>query len=143
MAYRFMAAAVLALGVAGTAQAADPVQGDWLTEGGSAKVRVAPCAGDAAKMCGTIVWLKGAKPGVVSKDVNNPDPALRSRPLMGLALIRDFKPAGPGKWKDGKIYDPSAGKTYASKISATGDGALKVEGCISVICKAQTWKKAG
>ena len=95
-------------------------------------------------MCGTIVWLKNPhdKAGQPLKDANNPGAGLRGRPLIGLAMIRDFKPAGPGKWTGGKIYDPSAGKTYGSKMSLNGDGTLKVEGCVAVVCQAQTWKRA-
>ena len=42
----------------------------------------------------------------------------------------------------GSIYDPQSGKTYDSKLSLNPDGTLKVEGCISIICQAQTWKPA-
>jgi uncharacterized protein (DUF2147 family) len=138
-----IAALVLAAG-ASPAFAADPVEGQWLVQGGSAKVRVAPCAADKAKMCGTIVWLKNPndKAGQPVKDANNPDASQRGKPLVGLNMIRDFKSAGPGKWTGGKIYDPGAGKTYGSKMSLNGDGTLKVEGCIAVVCQAQTWKRA-
>ena len=136
-----LAAPILALSLAGPALAADPVMGDWLTASGSAKVRIAPCAD---KLCGTVVWLK--KPldakGHPQKEEANPDPKLRERPVIGLQLIKDFRGAGPGKWVDGRIYDPQSGKTYASKITPNPDGTLKVEGCISVICQAQTWKRA-
>jgi uncharacterized protein (DUF2147 family) len=137
-----VAAAFTAL--ASTAQAADPVEGTWMVQGGAAKVRVAPCSGDKAKMCGVIAWMKAPndKSGQPQKDVNNPDGALRGRPIVGLTMIRDFKPAGAGKWTGGKIYDPSSGKTYGSKMSANPDGSLKVEGCIAVVCQAQTWKRS-
>lgn len=137
-------AALAATALATPALAADPVEGQWLVQGGSAKVRVAPCAADKAKMCGAIVWLKNPndKAGQPVKDANNPDASQRSKPLLGLNMIRDFKQAGPGKWTGGKIYDPGAGKTYGSKMSLNGDGTLKVEGCIAVVCQAQTWKRA-
>lgn len=130
--------------LASTAHAADPVEGQWLVQGGSAKVRVTPCATDRSKMCGAIVWMKNPtdKAGQPLKDGNNPDAAQRTKPLVGLNMIRDFKPAAPGKWTGGKIYDPGSGKTYGSKMSLNPDGTLKVEGCISVVCQAQTWKRA-
>ncbi len=136
-----LAAGLALAAVAGTAQAADPVEGHWLAESGSAKIKVAPCAADKARMCGTITWVK-APAGATPKDAHNPEPALRARPLVGLAMISDFRPAGAGKWTGGRIYNPSNGKTYASKMSANPDGTLKVEGCIAVICQAQTWKRA-
>ena len=130
--------ATLAVAIASPALAADPVEGLWLVQAGTAKVKVAPCARDKSRMCGQVAWLK--TPG--AKDANNPDASLRSRPIMGLLMIRDFKPAGAGKWTSGKIYDPNSGKTYGSKMSANPDGTLKVEGCIAVVCQAQTWKRA-
>jgi len=132
------ALAVAALAAASPALAADPVEGLWLVQAGTAKVKVTPCASDKSKMCGQVAWLK--TPG--AKDANNPDASLRSRPIMGMLMIRGFKPAGPGKWTGGKIYDPNSGKTYGSKMSANPDGTLKVEGCIAVVCQAQTWKRA-
>lgn len=131
-----LASAAVAV-LATPALAADPVEGLWLVEAGTAKIKVAPCA-DKAKMCGQISWLKNG----AAKDANNPDASLRDRSLIGMLMIRDFKPAGPGKWTGGKIYDPSSGKTYGSKMSANANGTLKVEGCVSVVCQAQTWKRA-
>lgn len=127
--------------VAGAAQAADPVEGQWLVESGTAKIKVAPCATDKARMCGVITWVK-APAGATPRDTNNPETSQRARPLVGLSMIRDFKSVGAGKWTGGKIYNPSNGKTYASKMSANPDGTLKIEGCIAVICQAQTWKRA-
>ena len=75
-------------------------------------------------------------------DAKNPDPALRTRPIVGLQLIKDFKSAPGGKLSGGTIYDPQSGKTYASKLALNPDGTLKVEGCISIICQAQTWRTA-
>lgn len=132
-----LAAAALSL-IAAPALAADPVEGEWLTQAGTAKVRIAPCAANGQRMCGTVVWLKN--PAV--KDTENPNAALRDRPILGMNLIRDFKPSAPGRWTGGKIYDPESGKTYDSKISAHANGTLKVEGCVLVVCRAQTWKKS-
>ena len=132
--------AILAF-TAAPALAADPVEGEWLTEGGSAKVRISPCPAAPAKMCGVISWLKNPADAKAT-DVNNPDAKLRSRPILGLSMIRDFNPAGPGRWTGGKIYDPNSGKTYDSKMSLRDDGTLKVEGCVLVICQAQTWRRS-
>jgi uncharacterized protein (DUF2147 family) len=120
--------------------AADPVEGDWLTQSGSGKVRISPCAGKPDRLCGVIVWLKDPA-NAVAKDTKNPDPAQRSRPLMGLPMIWNFRHAGRGQWTGGKIYDPSEGKTYDCKIAINPNGTLKVEGCILMICQAQTWRR--
>jgi uncharacterized protein (DUF2147 family) len=131
-----------ALALAATpALAADPVEGDWLVQGGSAKVRIAPCAGKPDRLCGVFTWLKSEKPGQVVRDAENPDPALRSRPLVGSIFIRDFRRVEAGRWTGGKIYSPEEGKTYDSKMRINPDGTLKLEGCVLVICQKQTWRR--
>jgi uncharacterized protein (DUF2147 family) len=137
----------LALAVAATAActpalAAGSVQGDWITQSGSAKVRIAPCG---SKLCGAIVWLRNPNDKATGRpqlDSENPDPALRNRPIQGLQILSGFKP-GTGKLTGGAIYDPQSGKTYNSKLGLNPDGTLKVEGCIAIICQAQTWRPAG
>lgn len=137
-----LAAAVMA-GPAAQA-AGDPVFGDWMTVGAAAKVRVAPCVGNPALACGTLLWLQDGKDpaGAPKHDANNPDPALRSRPLVGVKLISDLKRDAPGAWKDGKIYVPETGRTARANVSANPDGTLKVEGCVAVICQGKTWTRA-
>lgn len=135
----FALAAVLSLAAA-PALAADPVEGEWLTQGGAAKVRIGPCPGKADRMCGNISWLKNPADATAA-DNNNPDAKLKTRPILGLPLIRDFRRQAAGRWTGGKIYDPNTGKTYDSKISVSPNGALKVEGCVLVVCQAQTWRR--
>lgn len=126
---------------AGQALAAPSPVGTWYTQGKAAKVRIAPCG---QKLCGTITWIRtqGGEPAASVKDEANPNPALRSRPIVGLQMMRDFSPAGPGRWTGGKIYDPNSGRTYDSKMSLSPNGGLKVEGCVTVICQGQAWSPA-
>lgn len=137
---RFLMGAALAL-AATPAFAADPVEGDWLVQGGSAKVRISPCAAKPDRMCGVFTWLKSEKPGQTVRDTGNPDPKLRSRPLVGSTFIRDFRRVAVGRWTGGKIYSPEEGKTYDSRIRINPDGTLKLEGCVLIICQAQTWRR--
>ena len=132
-----LAAALLLL--AAPASAADPVEGEWLTPDGGSKVRIGPCPDKPDRICGVVSWLPAAK--VKDLDSRNPDAALKTRPIMGVATVMGFKPAGPGKWNGGKLYDPASGKTYNGKLTANPNGTLKVEGCVAMICQAQTWKK--
>jgi uncharacterized protein (DUF2147 family) len=132
-------AAALTLAAA-PAFAADAAEGEWFNQTGSAKIRIAPCAGQAGKLCGTISWLR--PPNEKAKDANNPDPQLKTRPLQGMQMLWGFKSSGPGKWTGGKIYDPNSGKTYDSKVSVNANGTLKIEGCILMVCQGQTWRRA-
>ena len=136
-------ACVLAAGLMASPAAAKDVQGDWIPEDKSGRMRIAPCASDASRLCGTIVYVAvpNDSSGKPRRDVNNTDPAQRNRTIMGLMLISGFKPAGPGKWAEGKIYNPEDGKTYKSKLELRPDGKLKVSGCVLVICKSQVWTR--
>jgi len=136
-------AAIAALAVAAPALAADPVEGDWLVQNHEARIRIGPCPTLPEDLCGVIDWLRAPTDaaGAPKRDVHNPNPALRSRPLMGLTLIWDFRRDAAGRWGEGKIYDPKSGKTYDSKLDLNSDGTLKVSGCVLMFCQTQTWKR--
>ncbi|TPW29178.1 DUF2147 domain-containing protein [Martelella alba] len=130
---RTLIAALVVACMAAPALAASP-EGTWLTQSGKTKVTIAPCE---AALCGTIVWL--AMPG---KDAKNPKAGARDRDLVGSQMIYAMQPDGEG-WK-GKLYDYENGKTYTGKISLTGDGGLKLSGCIlgGALCRSQIWTRA-
>jgi uncharacterized protein (DUF2147 family) len=137
------AIAVAALVAAGPAAAApDPAFGQWLNGDGMGKVALGPCAGQPQLACGAITWLKDPI-GRPTRDVHNPDKALRSRPLVGLVVIRGMKNAGPGRWTGGKLYDPESGKTYDGKLTALSTDRLQVKGCVLFVCDGQVWTRAG
>jgi uncharacterized protein (DUF2147 family) len=56
------------------------------------------------------------------KDINNPDPALRTRPLKGYTLISGLIYKN-GKWVNGKIYDYANGNNYDVNLEIK-DGVL-------------------
>ena len=127
----------LALAAAPAFAAAPQVSGRWLTEGGKAIVEIAPCG---QHLCGHIVRIVKPDPGKPLNDANNPAEGLRSRPILGLAILSGFKP-GADRWK-GQIYDPQSGRTYRSELLREG-GTLKVKGCLGPFCRTQDWSKAG
>jgi uncharacterized protein (DUF2147 family) len=126
-------------GFAATAEAGTlaDVSGLWLTEAKNAHIRIADCGNGTP--CGTIAWIDFA-PGDVDKDLENPNPALRERPLTGLQLLRGFTADAAG-WKGGRIYDPESGRTYGSKIRLDRSGVLKVDGCLGPVCQTQRWTR--
>ncbi|MEM9738885.1 MAG: DUF2147 domain-containing protein [Pseudomonadota bacterium] len=137
--------ATAALGIAGAAHGeSKDVFGHWLTEAGNAKLVIEDC-GDGSP-CGRIVWMDPAamRPGLTPEtatDENNPDPALRERPVMGLLMLSEFEERR-NDWRGGKIYDPEAGRTYGSRLKKLDDGTLQVKGCIGPICQTQLWTPA-
>jgi uncharacterized protein (DUF2147 family) len=117
----------------GPALAGDPA-GDWVVEDGTARIRIAMCNGS---LWGVVGWEKS--PG---KDTENPDPAKRSRPTLGLPILIDMKPSGADKWA-GQIYNAQNGKMYQASVSLESDTAMKVRGCVlgGLFCGGETWSR--
>lgn len=68
--------------------------------------------------------------GEIRTDDNNPDPALRASPIIGLSMFSEYQ-YDAGKWQ-GKIYDPEAGNTYQSRMSLNNKGELEIRGYIGM-----------
>jgi uncharacterized protein (DUF2147 family) len=115
------------------------IAGDWINQDRSALVRVAPCG---AQLCGTVLRVLARGRNVPATDVNNADPRLRSRPLVGLRVLSGFTRSG-SRWSGGRAYDPKSGKSYRSSLELNPNGTLKVTGCVLFICRSQTWTRAG
>lgn len=119
------------------ALAADP-SGIWSMSNGKVTVKVGDCSGN---LCANIVGLKepiSKIDGQPKVDRENPDPAKRKRPLMGLSILIGMKPTGDGQWK-GAIYNPDDGKVYSATVKYSGS-TMKVQGCVaSVFCKTNTF----
>lgn len=123
--------------------ARNEVLGDWRTQGGWATIRIAACASEPVRLCGTIIALRrpNGPDGQPLRDSENPNPALRSRPLVGLPFLIGFRERG-GRWIGGHIYDPDSGRTYDSNMRLRPDGSLEVNGCVLFFCQAQVWSRA-
>jgi uncharacterized protein (DUF2147 family) len=131
------AATILLSGLlpAGLAAAAEPQPtGEWRTDNGLATVRIDDCDG---VLWGIVSWEK--EPGGV--DSNNPNPAERNHPTLGLHILRAMKPARPGLWQ-GEVYNPENGKTYDAKISLAAPDVLRIEGCVlGFLCGGENWTR--
>ena len=114
------------------------VDGLWRTDDGKAIVRIGPCG---PHTCGWVARVLAQGPKVPTTDVNNPDPKLRNRPLLGLATLTGFTRDG-ATWTGGRAYDPKAGRSYRATLEPNRDGSLKVTGCVLVICRSLRWTRA-
>jgi uncharacterized protein (DUF2147 family) len=113
---------------------AGPV-GTWRVEKGDALVRIVDCGG---QYWGVVAWER--TPGTDSK---NPNPALKSRPTLGMPVLLGLRPEQRGEWS-GHIYNAEDGQTYDSHIKLTGVNTLRVEGCVlGIMCGGETWTRAG
>jgi uncharacterized protein (DUF2147 family) len=119
--------------VCNPALAAEPV-GEWLVADGGAQIRIEPCA-DA--LWGIISWTR--EPGF---DSNNPDVAKRSRPLVGVPILRGMKPASANRW-EGEVYNAQNGKMYSVSITLVSDDVLKIQGCVmgGLFCGGENWTR--
>ena len=118
--------------------AAEPITGRWVTAEKDAVVAIAPCG---AKLCGRIERFLVLPPqGKDQRDVNNPDAAMRTRKLLGTAILTGLTANGDA-WK-GQVYDPKKGKTYTAYVRRKPDGTLEMKGCVGPFCQAQVWRKA-
>lgn len=133
---RYLVSFALAV-LATPVQAAAPIVGRWVTVEGDSIVTIGPCGG---RTCGRITTFLKTPPTPNPLDTRNPDPALRGRPIKGLAVLTGFTDAGKD-WR-GRIYDPRSGRSYKSILSRNANGTLKVKGCVAFLCQTQVWRPA-
>jgi uncharacterized protein (DUF2147 family) len=128
-----LAAAALAQPSTGAALEPSPV-GEWEVENGLAHIRIVSCG---TGLWGVISWTKGP-PGI---DEHNPDPAKRTRSMLGMPILINMQP-GDNQW-DGEVYNAENGGTYTSNISLVSPDQLRIEGCVlgGLLCGGETWKR--
>ena len=125
---RIILAAAAALGLAGAAQAADPIEGVWQTqpdEGSYAHVTIQPCG---PAFCGWITETFNAEGAFVS-------------PNKGRQIVREMVPQGGGAY-EGRVWRPSNDRVYLGRVQIEGD-RMALRGCIAggLICARQDWVK--
>lgn len=149
-----LAAAVLSLsGSPAGAAGNDPsIFGLWREPDRQAVVRVYPCDG---KLCGDLVRLP---PDAARTDVNNPDPALKGRRLLGLTVIEGFSRAddtgriwiGGGEQGrlPGRIYVPAngdtlgdAGNSYVIRLRDENSLTIGISNCVLTCFAKSIWRR--
>ena len=114
----------------------DEIIGTWLSEDKEGKTEVYKKNG---KYFGKLTWLKtpNDKNGKPFTDSENPNPKLRSTPLLNITIISSLEYNGK-EWTNGKIYDPESGKNYSCTVWIE-NGKLKVRGYWGWFYETQTW----
>lgn len=120
---------------------ADKIVGTYkaVHDGKESKVKIFKYQnGYRAQVC----WLKETKnpDGSVKKDVKNPDKAKRNTPADQIVLV-DKVTYEDGVWQNGKIYEPTSGKTYKVEIKFTDAKTLQVRGKLGPFFKNVYWTK--
>ncbi len=124
---------------------ANKVLGFWLTEKETSQVEIYKA--EDGKYYGRISWLEELnEDGKPKMDKENPDEALKSRPLLGLNLLEEFDyNQEDQEWVDGSIYDPDNGKTYDCYMWFEDDAkVLKIKGFVMgmrFLGRSTAWKR--
>ena len=107
--------------------------GEWIPKGGEGRVQIRSCG---PALCG---YASGANPN--DTDRHNPDASKRNRPMNGMLVLIDMKPAKNDHW-EGQVYNPMNGRTYSSNISLKSANVLRVEGCVfGLFCGGEDWTR--
>ena len=101
----------------------DQLEKTWLTNGNNSKIQMYKTADGT--YCGKLTWIRECidkRTGKPTCDKENPNEDLRNAPLVGLVIMTGFKknPENSNEYIDGRIYDPSHGRTYCAKITYKG-----------------------
>jgi len=132
---------LLLLGLYCKAAGPDDIIGIWLGANGKGQIQVYK---DGAKYFGKIIWLKepNGPEGKPKLDKNNPNTDLKSKPLIGSQILRDFV-YDDGEWTNGHIYDPENGKEYKSYMKLKDRYTLSLRGYIgfSLLGRTEIWTR--
>lgn len=131
----------------------EDVLGTWITEkadtGNQIIVEIykAPNGKYNGKIVGLTmpVYTEGEHQGQERMDLQNPDPSLKERKLVGIDFVSNFDyNEEKDKFEKGNIYSPINGKTYHSYMQLQKDGRLLVKGSIDkagLIGQKQYWSR--
>lgn len=110
--------------------------GIWRHPDNGSLVQIYPCK---KSICAKVVRVNDPS----RKDINNPNPALRNRSIVGVVIWQHGKETGPLQWS-GSLYNTLDGRTYYGTVRLTGKTTLTLSGCYLrvMLCDHRTWKKA-
>jgi uncharacterized protein (DUF2147 family) len=112
---------------------ADGILGTWFTANQTSEIAIVKC-GDA--YCGTIQSLKTPK-----NDEKNPDPSLRSRPLVGVQVLTNFHYTDANTWIGGTLYGPERGKEFPATLVLASPDSLDIKVKAGMMSKTITWTR--
>jgi uncharacterized protein (DUF2147 family) len=119
------------------AAAKPAVLGRWLSESKEGIIEI--YAAPDGTLEGKIVGGKFPE----RRDDKNPDPALRSRLLFGIVIMRGMKVDDAEHWSGGTIYDPDSGNTYRCKMKLAAADRIDLRGFIgfALIGRTSHWTR--
>ncbi|HSV88954.1 MAG TPA: DUF2147 domain-containing protein [Bacteroidales bacterium] len=124
---------------------ADQIIGLWLTEEGNSQIEISKAPN--GQYIGRIVWMEEPldEHGKPKVDEDNPNTALRNRPLQNLMILQGFTyNANRREWSGGTIYDPKEGKTYDAVMRLDGNNTMVLRGFVMgmrMLGRNSTWTR--
>ena len=117
----------------------DILPGVWVTEGSRSKVEIFRTGNSYAAK---IIWLaeENNTEGQPKTDKKNPDPSLRSRPIIGLVILSDLKLEN-GIWKGSKIYSPERGEYIDCSLQLQDGYTLRITATKGFFSTTKYWRK--
>lgn len=114
---------------------ADSIVGSWMSDGWRFRLAIER-HGDVYAG----ILAEGLENG--EQDAANPDPALRTRPLLGSRLFDGLVYKG-GSYSGGRLYNPETGKSYAMRLSLAGPDVLDMRAFIGfpLLGMSQRWQR--
>ena len=123
-----IAAALLGLAFAGTADARSPIEGRWAR--GKLQIEIRPCG---ASLCGTVVRAS-AKQQARAENGSGTD-------LIGATLIKQIQPTGPKTYR-ARVFLADRNAHANGKITQLNPNRLRVSGCVlAILCKTTNWDR--
>lgn len=136
---RILIAILLFTGIASTQWVGNDICGIWWNKDKDAKIKIYSSYG---KYFGQIHWLLNPIDTVTNKpklDKNNPDETQRSRPVMGLLILKNLEwDNDDQEWDDGEVYDPKTGNTYSLTCKLKDKNTMELRGYIGISLLGRT-----
>lgn len=127
-----------------------PIEGTWRTQL-LAEVTISSCpdgyCGHISKVVVPQHWIERVGREAIESmraeeyyDLNNKDPLLRRRPILGLQILT-LRPGGRPDIYDGEIYNPEDGNVYSGYVEVLGPDSLRLNGCVlfNILCRGEDW----
>jgi uncharacterized protein (DUF2147 family) len=131
----------LFLSVNAMAAGPDDILGIWMNATGKGQIQIYK---EGDKYFGKIIWMKepNTPQGTPKMDAHNPDPALRTKPILGAVILRNFV-YDDGEWNSGRVYDPTNGKEYKCYMKLKDPKTLSLRGYIgvSLLGRTEVWTR--
>lgn len=112
------------------------ILGTWMDARGEMVVEFRRCG---IEFCGRIVDLLDRDEDAV--DEKNPDPTLRSQPLIGLQVVDGLQFEAPNRWTGGTMYAPKRGMSVGIKFELVSRDRLKATASKFVMKRMIEWRR--